>query len=91
VTAKALRVLRDRKAHLPEAAIGRVKALRRLFLWVLVNDFIQQDPSRDARRLAHTSQGYHTWTLEEVEQSANAATKPTCRLLSARPSQKMEK
>jgi hypothetical protein len=68
VTAKALRVLCDRKAHLPEAAIGRVKALRRLFLWALDNDFIQQDPSRDVRRLAHTSHGYHTSTLEEVEQ-----------------------
>ena len=31
ITGKALRVLRDGKADLPEAAVGRVKTLRRTF------------------------------------------------------------
>jgi integrase len=67
ITGKALRVLRDRKAHLPEAAIGRVKAIRRLFLWAIEHDLVEENPARDVRRLAHTSAGHHSWTMEEVE------------------------
>ena len=67
ITTKALRVLRDRKANLPEAAIGRVKALRRLFMWALDHDLIESDPTRDLRRPEHTSLGHHSWTMQEVE------------------------
>jgi integrase len=67
ITTKALRVLRDRKADLPEAAIGRVKALRRLFVWALDHDLIEFDPTRDLRRPAHTTLGHHSWTMDEVE------------------------
>jgi site-specific recombinase XerD len=67
ITGKALRVLRDRKANLPEAAIGRVKALRRLFVWAIEHDLISEDPSRDVKRLAHTSAGHHSWTMEDVK------------------------
>lgn len=68
ITARALRVLRDRKADLPEAAIGRVKALRRVFSWALDHEFIEIDPSRDVKRLKHTSAGHHSWSMEEVDQ-----------------------
>jgi len=68
ITGKALRVLRDRKANLPEAAIGRIKALRRLFSWAIDHDLIATDPSRDVKRLTHASAGHHSWTMEEVEQ-----------------------
>ena len=67
LTGKALRVLRDRKAHLPEAATGRLKALRRMFSWALEYDLLETDPARDVRRLPHATTGYHSWTIEEVE------------------------
>jgi site-specific recombinase XerD len=67
ITTKALRILRDRKAELPEAAIGRVKALRRLFAWALERDLVESDPTRDLRRPEHTSLGHHSWTMDEVE------------------------
>jgi hypothetical protein len=68
MTGKAIRVLRDRKANLPEASIGRVKAIRRLFSWAVDHDFLDEDPSRDVKRLTHVSEGHHSWTIEEVEQ-----------------------
>jgi site-specific recombinase XerD len=68
MTGKAIRVLRDRKANLPEASIGRVKAIRRLFSWAIDHDFLDQDPSRDVKRLTHVSEGHHSWSIEEVEQ-----------------------
>ena len=68
MTGKAIRVLRDRKANLPEASIGRVKAIRRLFSWAVDNEFLDQDPSRDVKRLTHVSEAHHSWTIKEVEQ-----------------------
>lgn len=68
ITGKALRVLRDRKAHLPHAATDRVKTLRRLFSWALENDIVDSDPSRDVKRLKNVSDGHHSWTSEEIEQ-----------------------
>lgn len=68
MTGKAIRVLRDRKADLPEASIGRVKAIRKLFSWAVDHDFLGEDPSRDVKRLTHVSEGHHSWTIGEVEQ-----------------------
>ena len=68
ITGKVLRILRDRKEELPEASTGRVKAIRRMFSWAVERDLIETDPSRDVKRLKHTSAGHHSWTVEEVEQ-----------------------
>ena len=65
---KALEVLRDRKADLPEAANARVKTLRMLFKWgkKAHPDHIRGNPARDVERVEHSSQGHHTWTVEDV-------------------------
>ena len=68
ISGKAIRVLRDRKASLPEASIGRMKAIRRLFSWAVDQEFVDADPSRDVKRLTHVSEGHHSWTIGEVEQ-----------------------
>ncbi len=68
LTTKALRVLRDRKAATPASANNRVKALRRMFQWAMDEDHITSNPCRDLKRIKRQSEGWHTWTLEEVEQ-----------------------
>ena len=67
---ESIRVLRDRKAGLPEAANGRLKAIRAVFSWALEDEVecVTSNPARDVTRLKNASSGYHSWTLEEVEQ-----------------------
>ena len=70
LSSKAVRVLRDRKAQFPAAANMRLKALRRVFKWALDNEIgdLTTNPTREVSYLKHVSSGYHTWTVEEVEQ-----------------------
>jgi integrase len=63
-----VRLLRDRKAALPEAANHRVRTLRRVFSWALENGLAEHNPAREIRRFRTGSQGFHTWTVEEVAQ-----------------------
>ena len=66
---KAVRVLRDRKAGLPEAGNGRVKALRAVFSWATSKDveLALTNPARDVDYFKGTSDGFHTWTEGELE------------------------
>jgi integrase len=66
--AKDLRVLRDRKADLPGAADNRVRALRRVFKWGLSNEHVRSNPARDVEYVAKDSEGWHSWTPEELNQ-----------------------
>jgi integrase len=70
MTAKAVRVLRNRKSGFPEAANVRIKAIRRVFVWAMENEIanITSNPARDVAYMRNASQGYHTWTVAEVEQ-----------------------
>jgi integrase len=70
-TAKGVATLRDRKADLPEAANGRVKAIRAVFKWACLSEVALShvNPARDVSyRASSNPDGFHTWTLEEVEQ-----------------------
>ena len=67
MTAKHVAVLRDRKAGLPEAANGRVKAIRRVFDWAKDNRIAVTNPAMDVPYVRSGSEGHHSWTLEEVE------------------------
>ena len=64
-----MRILRDRKAGLPEAANVLIKALRRLFTWALETETpgITVNPARDAKYLKGRQGGHHSWTVEDVE------------------------
>jgi len=71
ITPKAIKVLRDRKADFPEAANSRVKAFRQVYSWALeaeVDDSIKTNPARDVRYFQSTGEGFHSWTMEELEQ-----------------------
>jgi hypothetical protein len=70
LTAKAVRVLRDRKAALPEAANVRIKAIRRLYTWAMEDEVpgVTSNPARDVKYLRGRQGGHHSWTVEDVEQ-----------------------
>jgi integrase len=63
-------MLRDRKAKegKPAAANNRRKWLSALFGWAIEHGHMKSNPARDARRVRYASEGWHTWTVEEVRQ-----------------------
>lgn len=65
---KAIRTLRDRKADLPEAANGRIKALRAVFTFATAKDveLALVNPARDVAYFRNQTDGFHSWTDEEV-------------------------
>ena len=63
--------IRNPKAATPEAANGRVKALRQVFKWAtsLTVGLAKTNPARDVKMLPpNNPDGFHTWTREEVRQ-----------------------
>ncbi len=66
VQERHVRELRDEKAGLPEAANGRLKALRQLFVWAKTAKHVTVNPALDVKRLSSSSEGFHTWTDDEV-------------------------
>jgi integrase len=62
----AIEVLRDRKMDKPQAANGRVKAIRQVFKFGLRKKLIASNPARDVEYLKSGSTGFHTWTVDEV-------------------------
>jgi integrase len=68
LSAKAIRILRDRKTGLPEAANGRVKAIRRMFAWAMEAEVVSINPARDVTYKRRVTEGHHTWTEEEIAQ-----------------------
>jgi integrase len=68
LTAKAVRVLRDRKSDAPFAANKRVKVMRYLLKWALEAEHVAANPASQVTLVRTSSAGYHTWSLEELEQ-----------------------
>ena len=70
LTPGAIRVLRDRKAPVPESANSRLKAIRQVFAWALGAKLngITYNPARDVPYLKRKGSGWHSWTVEEIEQ-----------------------
>ncbi len=70
MTKKAVRILRDRKVETPEAANNRLKAIRRVFAYGLEmhEDLVLSNPARDVKYIQTLSEGYYTWSIEDVLQ-----------------------
>jgi integrase len=64
----AIEVLRDRKLSKPEAANTRVKAIRQVFRWGVAKGLAPSNPAREVSYFKSSSEGFHTWTLDEVQQ-----------------------
>ena len=61
-----VRTLRDRKADKPEAANDRVKALRTMFAWAVESGKLTRNPARDVGKLRSGSDGFRTWTADDI-------------------------
>ena len=61
-----IREIRDEKAATPAAADARVKALRQLFAWATEADIATTNPAREVPYLSGATEGFHTWSIEEV-------------------------
>lgn len=71
MTPRAVVVLRDRKADLPEAANSRLKVLRRMFRWACSPgvDLMTTNIAREIPKLRpKRPDGFHAWTEAEVNQ-----------------------
>jgi integrase len=64
----AIEVLRDRKLEFPEAANGRVKAIRQVFRFGVKKKYVASNPAREVEYLKTGSTGFYTWTIEDVQQ-----------------------
>ena len=64
--ARNVRILRDAVRDRPEAANQRVKFLRQLFKWAIEIKNAKANPARDVAYFSPSSEGFHTWTIEEV-------------------------
>ena len=62
-----VRKLRDMKADTPEAANFRLKQISALFAWAIKNDLVTSNPAEKLEKLGGSSDGYYTWTEEDVE------------------------
>jgi integrase len=67
--AKAVRIIRDRKADKPDAANGRVRRIRQIFNWALEAEIegVLANPARDIRLLRPTRPGgFPQWTEKDI-------------------------
>lgn len=66
ITAKHVRVLRDRKADNPNAANERLKILSQVFKLALAKDWVESNPVRIVERLAVPRGGHDTASDEHI-------------------------
>lgn len=65
--ARLIRVLRDRKADVPESANMRLKAIRSVFTWASEADHVSSNPAREVKFLKSKRQGgFHAWNDAEI-------------------------
>ena len=64
---KAIRRIRDRRASTPEAANNWLKSIKALFKWAVEEEHCLHNPARDVPKIRVTTDGFHTWTIEEVQ------------------------
>lgn len=68
VDAKNIRRRRDALASRPESANGFLKAIRALFKWAVDAGHMGHNPATEVPRIKVKSDGFHTWSVAEVEQ-----------------------
>jgi integrase len=68
ITTRTIQALVDRRQDKPGAANNRLKYLGSMLSWGARQGHIKANPARDAERVERTSDGFHTWSIEEVRQ-----------------------
>ncbi|MEI4473328.1 tyrosine-type recombinase/integrase [Frigidibacter sp. MR17.24] len=64
---KHIRQRRDEMMDRPEAANGMIKALRQLFKFAVRYDHHHLNPAAEVEYLKGNPDGFHSWSLEEIE------------------------
>jgi len=67
-----VRQRRDEMIDRPEAANGVVKALRQLYKYAVRYDLHDANPAEQVEYLSGSAEGFHSWTLEEIEKFEGA-------------------
>jgi integrase len=60
------------RAATPFAANDFLKAMRGLFGWAVMSDFITDDPTTGVAGFPHKTEGFHVWTEEEIARFESA-------------------
>lgn len=68
LTAAKIKSLRDAKMDKKGAANKRLQYLSAMFSWAVENGCLPGNPARDVKKLKYATDGFHTWTVEEVQQ-----------------------
>lgn len=68
ITRRKIQEAMDARAKTPFTANNFLVAMSVLFDWAVRNDFVTENPCEKVAPLKVKSAGYHTWTMEEVEQ-----------------------
>jgi integrase len=63
-----IRKRRDDLADRPEAANAMIKALRQLYSYAIDYELAQRNPAKDVPYLRSKSDGFYSWTMEDVAQ-----------------------
>lgn len=66
ITAKMIRDGVERRARTPFSAVHFLKAMRGLFKWAAEAELIASDPAAGVKFATPRTEGYHTWTDEEI-------------------------
>lgn len=66
VTKAAIAAALDRWRATPFAALDFLKAMRGLFRWAVESGFISKDPTEGVRCQVPRTEGFHTWTEDEI-------------------------
>jgi integrase len=70
VSTQKVKRLRDLKNDLPGAANNRRKYLSAMFGWAIETTppLMKTNPAREVRRIKYATEGFHSWTRDEVRQ-----------------------
>jgi integrase len=68
LTAAKIKFLRDAKMATKGAANKRLQYLSAMFGWAVEDGCMLSNPVRDVKKLKYATDGFHTWTVEEVQQ-----------------------
>lgn len=64
---KHIRLRRDALVGTPEAANTMLKAIKQVFKFALQYEHLDRNPAADVEPLKSKGDGYHSWTLDEIE------------------------
>ncbi|EFO33950.1 integrase family protein [Roseibium sp. TrichSKD4] len=71
ITERAVRQGRERRSATPEAANNFLKTMKSAFAWGidsgLLDGIIETDPTANVKKITTKTEGFHTWTVDEIE------------------------